>query len=459
MTSTGEPPADGRTKEQVLAKAKALADQITHERALADKAFREGSIPVAPPPLSVVPAFDATPDAVLDAEASAEPEQAGAPGSGWIPADMNQLLDSMIVGTYVPERPLIGMIDGAEVGIIYEGRISGIAGDSSSGKTWTALALGASEMVKGNVFVLVDLEDTLAGTLERLLDMGLDPEVVRTRFVYLAPETRFDLAAQGLVYMTVTERRPTLVAIDSVGEALAIEGKNPNADEEVAAWVRKLPRWLARLGPAVLLLDHVTKASEGKGDPSGTQRKKSAITGAQYNQQAQAPFRRGQAGHAIITCTKDRRGYWANGQVVAELHLVPRNDGTGMGDGGGAVAITLRSAVETAGGSAGAADSGPFRPTGLMQRVSIAVENAPSLLSYRSILDRVGGKREYVRIALDMLISEGYLVVEPGPRRAQLHRVAKPFRESAPGTWAKPEPDSVPEPSAEPVQQTLLEPP
>jgi hypothetical protein len=49
-----------------------------------------------------------------------------------------------------------------------------------------------------------------------------------------------------------------------------------------------------------------------------------------------------------------------------------------------------------------------FRPTALMERASIFIENCTDLPSRRTITDEIGGKGRYARIAVDVLVREGY---------------------------------------------------
>jgi hypothetical protein len=52
---------------------------------------------------------------------------------------------------------------------------------------------------------------------------------------------------------------------------MALDGAKPN-DDDTARWFRGLPA-AARLGPAVVVIDHVVKSDEGGLWPIGSQRK------------------------------------------------------------------------------------------------------------------------------------------------------------------------------------------
>jgi hypothetical protein len=70
-----------------------------------------------------------------------------------------------------------------------------------------------------------------------------------------------------------------------------------------------------------------------------------------------------------------------------------------------------------------------FRPTVLMERVSWLVEGDPGL-SKRAIRSAVKGSHNYVDLALELLIAEGYVEVRRDGQ-ADKHRSLKPFREGA----------------------------
>jgi AAA domain len=58
------------------------------------------------------------------------------------------------------------------------------------------------------------------------------------------------------------DRKPALVVIDGVTEALTLHGFDLGDNVEIARWLELLPRPAARCGVAVLLLDHVVKDKE-----------------------------------------------------------------------------------------------------------------------------------------------------------------------------------------------------
>lgn len=338
-----------------------------------------------------------------------------ASGNTWTRVDLGATVAGLVAGTLRRAAPTVAAVRGGTA-LFYPGKVNGLAGESGAGKTWTLLHAAAGILDDGGTVVYIDHEDDPAGIVGRLLDLGVSADAVGARFAYLNPSEKPTAGDLQALAALVADLRPVLVVVDSTGEGLALEGANPNADEEVAAWFLRVPRRLSLVayddqpGPAVVVLDHVTKADDGGLWPIGSQRKRAAISGAQYMQRLVKPFDKDTAGHALLVCAKDRHGNYRTGQRVAELHVTP-----------GPV-ITL-DAVEDA------ARPNGFRPTGYMERVSRALESSPAPLSLNGVRDAVGGKREHVTRALSALVADGYVTTAAGPRGATLHTLVRPFRE------------------------------
>jgi hypothetical protein len=70
-----------------------------------------------------------------------------------------------------------------------------------------------------------------------------------------------------------------------------------------------------------------------------------------------------------------------------------------------------------------------LRPTHLMEKVSRYVELNPG--ATRTLIETSKlGKIPYVRAAIDLLVMEGYIETEHGPRNATNHTSVKPYREA-----------------------------
>ncbi|GAA1962846.1 hypothetical protein GCM10009798_23300 [Nocardioides panacihumi] len=327
-------------------------------------------------------------------------------GTGWSPVDLRDVLVGLRDGTIDRPAPTLG--DFGDGCLFYAGRINGVHGDSTAGKTWTALVTAAQEIAKGETVVYVDLEDSAEGALARLvLDLGVEPDDVAKRLVYLRPDEPLTLVSTAALRALLAERRPSLVVVDSTGEALAQAGANPNADDEVARWFRTLPLLAVEAGAAVLLLDHATKAGDKELWPIGSQRKRAAITGAAYLQKVAAPFGRDQDGRAVLVCAKDRHGNYPLGHRVAALRVQ-----------GGVISLAPEGTA--------AADFGD-KTNADKERVSRALEAAGRPLSGSAVETAAGGNKARVQAALAALVKDGCVTVATGERNAKMHTLVRPF--------------------------------
>jgi hypothetical protein len=112
--------------------------------------------------------------------------------------------------------------------------------------------------------------------------------------------------------------------------------------------------------------------------------------------------------------TKDRPGYirqHAAGSLVAELHVTSTDD---------RVTIELRAPT-------GKLD-GPVRYTGYMERVSLKLEGSKALTT-TELKTVVGGKAEFLTIALRALVEEGH-VAQTRQGQTVWNSSITPFREA-----------------------------
>jgi len=71
-----------------------------------------------------------------------------------------------------------------------------------------------------------------------------------------------------------------------------------------------------------------------------------------------------------------------------------------------------------------------FRPTLLMERVSVYLEGLTEPVGHRNIVEHINGRNQYVRAAIEALIADGYAAEETGPRSSKLVSLLKPFTAS-----------------------------
>lgn len=346
--------------------------------------------------------------------------------SSWAPIDLSALLD----GTYEPVTPtLLPRTDG--VCLLYPGRVHSMHGESESGKSFVAQAEAVRAITDGHPVLYLDFEADEVEVVGRLLIMGASPQAIRDHFTYVRPETRPATPGDIRAYRGLLTGRYALAVIDGVTDALGIwnTGASSSDNDAIAGFMRTFPRRLAQhTGAAVVLIDHVTKDSDTRGRFAiGGQAKMAALDGASYTVEVDQIPTKGGRGVLILRCGKDRPG-----QVRPHCGPFRKSDRTQEAariviDSTGAGTVVT---VEPYRDAAADDSSQDFRPTGLMEKVSRALEGAGAPLSLRDLRDMVTGRAEYLAAAIAVLVADGYVTREIGPRNAQLHTLTRRYRQS-----------------------------
>lgn len=301
--------------------------------------------------------------------------------------------------------------------LIYTGKVNSLSGEPSTGKTWIALHAAHQQISNNNNIMIIDFEDTLTTTVQRLATLGTNPTHLAQHLHYIEPGTA---ARGGSVPPQILDLAATctLVIIDSSGEAMAAVGSNQMDDNDVATWLARVPRTIAKQGPAVLLLDHVTKDTDNRGRWAiGSQRKLAGITGIAINATTITAFAKDRPGRIKLTCAKDRPGNHHVGATIAEITVTPQN---------GALHIEAHPPQTTTQSD----ETVPrFRPTHLMEQVSRTLE-AAGPTTKNTICKSINSKRIHVIAAIECLIEEGHITVTNGQRGALICSVETPFRDS-----------------------------
>lgn len=339
--------------------------------------------------------------------------------STWTPLELAPILD----GDLTPPQPtILARDDGRH--LLYPGRVHTFQGESESLKTWLALIAVVQEITAGWAVLYLDFEDTPESILGRLLALGARREDLLAHFTYARPTTILDLGAAHRLERLIAARGYTVAIIDGVTEAMSIEGYDLLDNKDVSTWLAHLPRRIADLGPAVAMIDHVTKSKDTRDRYAiGAQHKLAGIDGVAYQIEPIRPLAHlpdgslePVTGVSKITIAKDRpgavRGFAAANRHVGELHL------TAYPDGG------IRGHIIPA----AAIPAGGFRPTHLMERISeFLAKHGDTGLTKRAIRGAVKGKSEAKDLAIELLIAEGNIALEYGANRTQLHRLINPF--------------------------------
>lgn len=215
--------------------------------------------------------------------------------------------------------------------IFYTGQLNWMHGDSGSGKTWVALMGAAQTLNNGGRIIWVHYEDPTPRTiLTRLQTLGLDHQTLIDRFHYWTPIGLGLTDKQQHQWLTQTCQtlQPDMIILDSIGEAMGADGISEDKDEYVGPWLTKTLRHLVNNGHGVIGIDHMTKEGAKTDDlnPSGSKRKRAAITGHSVLVKALTPPTKTTAGTLALICAKDRHGNYAARTKIAEIQTKPVNN-------------------------------------------------------------------------------------------------------------------------------------
>ncbi|ABS06160.1 AAA family ATPase [Kineococcus radiotolerans] len=356
----------------------------------------------------------------------------------WAPVD----LAAVVAGEHVvPVAEFMPRTDG--VGLLYAGRVHSLAGEPESGKSLLAQAEVARVLAAGGSAVYIDGEDTPGNVVARLLAMGAPAEVLTgERFRYVRPEVSPGVLSEAQAWQQLLAQPVDMVVIDGVTEFLGLAGASSKDGDDVTAWMRGVPRRIAReTGAAVVLIDHVTKDRDTRGRWAIGSQAKLAACDAAYIVEPKLPLGRGMRGLVVVRVAKDRPGGvrphaampWRASDRTAEVARVSVDSSDGE-------AIRVVVDPPAVGGESGEDDGpgvghsgGGSRLTGYMERLSKVLEASPEPLTTNLLTkdtDVMRGRPQYRSQALATLVAEGYVAATPGPGRSQLHRSVRSYREA-----------------------------
>jgi len=299
--------------------------------------------------------------------------------------------------------------------LLYPGMVNTIQGEPTSGKSWLALMACCEEITDGNHVLYLDFEADKRSVGARLRALGLTTEEIGERFHYVRPEERMGKAARARLREHLETLKPSLVVIDGVAEALALEGYKENDSGDIATFRNRLSRVCATSGAVVLEIDHVVKAKGKQGlDPRGSGTKRGGVQGASYIATVDRGkgFMRGKSGVGRLTVAKDRHGFsGVPGAIAAVVYYDAQADGS--------LAIELvdpRHPRDV---------EGADRLSVMMRRLALVIEARPGL-DTRSVREAVLGKHAHKTQALAQLVAEGYIEIRRS-QQARLHYSLRPY--------------------------------
>jgi len=361
-----------------------------------------------------------------DTDSDQQPEH-----TSWWPKDLTNALN----GQQEPPPVILTRNDGRSA--FYAGRVNGVIGPSESGKTWVVIHGAHQTIDRGGRVTVLDFEDSDTGVIGRLLKLGVNPDTIRDHVAYIGPDERYNNllpTGQDLADHLATWQ-PELIIIDGFNAAMSLQGLNLLDNMEATLFFQQLLKPLAQTGAAVVYVDHTPKDREnGTAGGIGAQAKRAMTTGCTIKVDVIKAFGKGQSGKLRLYVDKDRQGDVRGVSAPNKTgHWFGDFDVTGHDDG------TLDLAVNAPEGlDATHADTYEWRPTGYMERVSDWLQDNPGA-GRNDILTGVSGKREHIKAALKILVSEGWInVTRDGQKHP--HTIVKPYSEAAELAGEHPEP-------------------
>jgi Bifunctional DNA primase/polymerase, N-terminal/AAA domain len=343
----------------------------------------------------------------------------------WDPVKLNRYLD----GSFKPVEPtLLTRTDG--ISLLYPGLVHSFHGESESGKSLLLQGLAAHQVSAGQNVLFIDFESDPGAVVGRLRAFGATSEDILEYFTYINPEVAPHAVAELEAWHAMFNSLYSLAVIDGVTDALGLFGYKTKENDDITKWMRDFPKSLAtHTGAAVAIIDHVTKTVADRNRFAiGGQAKLSGLTGAAYTVEVTEVLGLGLRGAIGLRIAKDRPG-----SIRPHCGSFKKIDHTQEAarvvvDSTNPDRCVLTIEPPVTGTDAGLTPH-QFRPTALMEKVSIEVEDTQDL-SQNEILERVTGKAMTKVLAIRTLLEEGYLTQTTGSRNAHLHASTRRYRQS-----------------------------
>lgn len=220
---------------------------------------------------------------------------------------------AVLAGDLKPEEPAILHRSDGEL-VFYKGRVNALVGESESGKSWLAFLACTEEMQAGNNILILDFEDTVENVAMRCLAMriegrGTDKPMLIEHLGYIAPDTMLGEAERDEFYGALDRLQPTVIVVDGVNAAMTLLGLELEKNRDCTQFFQLILKPLAQTGAAVITVDHVTKAKEGRGNYAiGAQAKRAMTDGAMIGVSVVDTFGRGRLGKIETVVLKDKPG-------------------------------------------------------------------------------------------------------------------------------------------------------
>jgi hypothetical protein len=323
----------------------------------------------------------------------------------WAPIDLSELPDKP------PVQPTLG-----DIGIVYPGKRHVFSGPPESAKTLLAYAILIEVVRQGATGILIDFEMGSYDARDRLTELGATTSDIQ-RIRYLEPD---EPATEDRIHQLV-DHQAALVVLDAAAGAYQLQNLDDNNRGDVETFNRIYVKPFWRAGTATILIDHVVKNTKDRGKYQIGSERKLGASDVHLGFDTITPISRGGSGHYKITTHKDRGGCLKRGRLAdIELESDPLTHHIRCG---------IRPAEATAPDTQ---DTGYFRPTHLMEKVSAYLELQQEPVSRNAVVEALGGTKEYVLKAIAALVTERFLLEHEGAQRSRPVSSIRPYRENDP---------------------------
>lgn len=222
--------------------------------------------------------------------------------------DLTKYLD----GTYEPEKPTAGGHREDGLQILYPSRWHTVIGPTETGKSWLGLAHTAAVIETGGIAVYAHFEEsTPAGTVARLLQLGLDVDAIQKGFVWLDCARHWKHGEFAQLLEDELPADPALVILDGINAACSYHGWDVEKTSAVSAYRTQFVTPSTSKGAAVLSLGHPVKSTERAKERHGfgSTAWLDEVDGAGFRLlPGTTPITRGKTGYANLYVVKDRYG-------------------------------------------------------------------------------------------------------------------------------------------------------
>ena len=312
-------------------------------------------------------------------ECADTPSPTGAPPTSTPPFfDLSTYLD----GSVSPETPSVLEAWSGRC-LFYAGRLNAIHADPGAVLNNVVGAVIARVLSDGGSVIYIDTEGTPSGFVSHLRHLGVAPDAISTRALYLGCSDPADVRA---AHHWAVEHSPAMVVLDGLAAAMAAAGADAGKEHEVRPYLRQNLQPFADAGAAVVIVERASGASDKDGKSEhGSLTAAGRYDGVSYRVVAGSMSTRRQIGYVRLKIVEDRLGGAGNTNgVAAKLHFTP--SATGL--------VTKFKPSGT-----------PTRPVTAMKRITEHLMKGKP--ANATELRRLGGNAASVDLAVKFLIEDG----------------------------------------------------